>query len=865
MQRHHLFIVTLLFIFSCQEKKQIQRDTLHAIPIDAALIFVIDDIESSMESINNNNIWRAFQEEAIINNDLNQIIDLNRSLNEYASTLPITNPIFFSLHPTGSESLGWLSITSTKNQNNKIQLLELALENFVEVKTSNYSNTLINQVLLKHQSFYYSITQGLLITSTEKILVEDAIRQLKTEVNLTQNTAFNSLNKTSNKSDDFNLYISTKNFDKISAGFMLNPSGFNEYAEWMQWDLELTNKGALFSGMSIGYDSLAQSLTAFESNEGHKVLATTSLPNNTAIFISKCFENFKQYNRKRLKNLIKNHQEISYQKLINQFNKNVIETFESWIDNEFTFFMVKNGELFSNALSVHIANDEITNNYLNSNANSIINYRQFDIYDWPELSGFYPVLGYTNISQNAYAVTIGEQLIISGSLALIKGLINDYLAEKTLVKSKKYNKCIDELDNKSNILIYLQNPAILELSNHFFKSDFIEFINSNKSSLSKLGAIAVQFNTKGNHCYSNAYLLTQKEEFTNAKTIWSQQIEHEVSSKINLVKNHYTDEQEILIQDTTGNIHLISADGKTLWTRNIPQLILGEVHQIDKYKNNKLQMLFNTKSKLYLIDRNGMDIKGFPVNLKQESTLPLSLFDYEKNRTYRILVSCGNKHYMYDKNGEIVSGWKLKKTKTDAKHSAKHFVVSNKDYIILTEENGTLHLLNRRGEQRLKIEEKIDFSDNPPQVLYGQSLADTRIIIIDKEGVQQNILFDGSVDYSLQFDYEDNIEYHNENNHQILIEENRIKVNGTNMNASFNLASKQLDFSESLIFNEQIYLSFTDKENNEAYLIVEPDQIADGFPVHGKSLAKISDIDLDGKLNFIVQGESGMLYNYSAE
>jgi len=865
MQKHHLFLIALLFIFSCQEKKQMQRDSLHAIPIDAALVFVIDNIESSIEAIDNNDIWHMLKKEALKNNDFHQIIDLNWSLNKYASTLPSKNPIYLSLHPTGSESVGWLSITSTKNQTNNIQLLELALENFAEIKTSNYSHTLIHQILLNHQSFYYSITNGLLITSKEKILIEDAIRQLKTKINLTQSSAFNSLNKTSNKSDDFNLYVSTKNFDKISHSFMLNPSGFNDYAEWMQWDVELTNKGALLSGMSIGYDSLAQSLRAFESNEGHRVIATSSLPSNTAIFISKCFENFKQYNRKRLKNLIKNHQKTSYQKLINQFNKNVIETFESWIDNEFTFFMVKNGALFSEALSIHIANDEITNNYLNSNADSIINYRQFDIYDWPELKGFYAILGYTNASKNTYAVSINEQLIISESLALIKGIINDYLSGKTLVKSKKYNNCIDELGSKSNILIYLQNPAVLELSNLFFKPDFIEFISGNKSILSKLGAIAVQFNTKENHCYSNAYLLSQKEEIANARTIWSQQIEHEVSSKINLVKNHYSNEQEILVQDIKGNIHLISADGKTLWTRNIPQLILGEVHQIDKYKNNKLQLLFNTKSKLYLIDRNGEDIKGFPINLKEESTLPLSLFDYEKNKSYRILVSCANKYYMYDKNGKIVDGWKLNATKTDAKHSAKHFVVSNKDYIILTEENGTLHLLNRRGEQRLEIDKKIDFSDNPPQVLFGQSLADTRIIVIDKEGVQQNILFDGSIDYSLQFDYEDNIEYHYENNHQILIEGNRMKVNGINMDATYNLASKQLDFSESLIFNKQIYLSFTDKENNEAYLIVEPDQIADGFPVHGKSLAKISDIDLDGKLNLIVLGESGMLYNYSVE
>ena len=46
---------------------------------------------------------------------------------------------------------------------------------------------------------------------------------------------------------------------------------------------------------------------------------------------------------------------------------------------------------------------------------------------------------------------------------------------------------------------------------------------------------------------------------------------------------------------------------------------------------------------------------------KQETTLPLSLFDYEKNKNYRIMLSCNKNHYMYDKKWGIYFGMEIKK------------------------------------------------------------------------------------------------------------------------------------------------------------------------------------------------------------
>ena len=122
------------------------------------------------------------------------------------------------------------------------------------------------------------------------------------------------------------------------------------------------------------------------------------------------------------------------------------------------------------------------------------------------------------------------------------------------------------------------------------------------------------------------------------------------------------------------------------------EAIIGPVHQIDIYKNNKLQLLFNTQNKVFLIDRKGRDVESYPFSLPEQTNLSLALFDYEKNKNYRILLSCGKKHFMFDKKGKLVRGWKLNQTKSNAVHVAKHSVVGGKDYILLAEENGTLNV-----------------------------------------------------------------------------------------------------------------------------------------------------------------------------
>ena len=107
------------------------------------------------------------------------------------------------------------------------------------------------------------------------------------------------------------------------------------------------------------------------------------------------------------------------------------------------------------------------------------------------------------------------------------------------------------------------------------------------------------------------------------------------------VKNYITKKLDIVVQDTKNNLNLISNNGKVLWKKRIDQPILGKVSQIDIYKNGGLQLIFNTKNKIYVLDRNGKDVMPFPKTFKDPITQPLAVFDYDKNKNYRILITQG--------------------------------------------------------------------------------------------------------------------------------------------------------------------------------------------------------------------------------
>lgn len=110
------------------------------------------------------------------------------------------------------------------------------------------------------------------------------------------------------------------------------------------------------------------------------------------------------------------------------------------------------------------------------------------------------------------------------------------------------------------------------------------------------------------------------------------------------------------------NSHLalcLSEDGKDLWGIPFKDKLCGYAATIDYYANGKLQILFGAGSRMYLIDRLGRFVSGFPVDLGKEILLGPQPYDFNGTGKYNAMVlHKDNTVEMYDMKGRKPDSWK---------------------------------------------------------------------------------------------------------------------------------------------------------------------------------------------------------------
>lgn len=125
------------------------------------------------------------------------------------------------------------------------------------------------------------------------------------------------------------------------------------------------------------------------------------------------------------------------------------------------------------------------------------------------------------------------------------------------------------------------------------------------------------------------------------------------------VKNSGTGKTNLLYQNEHKALCLKEEGGKGLWGVPFGQDICGTAECIDYYANGKLQFLFGAGSKIYLIDRLGRFVSGFPVELGKEILIGPAAYDFSGTRKYNILVlHRDNTVEMYNLQGAKPASWK---------------------------------------------------------------------------------------------------------------------------------------------------------------------------------------------------------------
>jgi hypothetical protein len=455
---------------------------------------------------------------------------------------------------------------------------------------------------------------------------------------------------------------------------------------------------------------------------------------------------------------------------------------------------------------------------------------------------------------DARFVTVYDNfLVFSNTEQGLQEYLLNMVRGSTLSRDNSFQRFRQSRLSRTNMNVFVDVNKAFSLRNEIFATDLLKQIEEKEENLRRFGMINWQVqHDKG--LYNNSLaieILPEMDE--NAQTTWQSQIGSDIATKPLLVINHNDRaNREIIFQDVQHNIHLVSGSGRIRWTVPLPGPVLGEIKQVDYYKNGRLQFLFNTKEKLFLIDRNGNNVAHFPVTLKSPATNGVNVFDYHNNRDYRYFVAGEDrKIYAYDFEGKIILGWNFGQTDSEVTTPVQHFRISGNDYIVF-KDNSKIYIQDRQGETRVSVSEQ--FSNS-------------------KGGKVFYLWFDGKVEEKKSARFSENHFFTvddldgNDIPDFVFVDGNEVTVMDE---AGKKLFSQKLDYP--IDHQPNIYtfatdlkkVGVTDATSNRIYLFNPDGKLHTGFPLQGNSeftIGKLSDGSTG--LNLIVGSEGGKLYNYT--
>ncbi|MBN1183318.1 MAG: hypothetical protein JXB49_13585 [Bacteroidales bacterium] len=901
-------------IYLKKQKVEI-TDVYQVIPTDATIIIESRSLTELAKKWENIQFLTSLDELKIVNNIHSGILFLDSIFNNNPEIKSVfeTNPLVISLHLSGKDqcnAIFYIKLKEKGQDDSFVTFAKKITEKKYEVNERKYEHTKIYDFTahgsVKPGDFSCAFTHDICVISFSSLLLESAIRQANADIKIKDQTGFLKVYETAGKYVDANLYVNHQNLAKFTS-VALSPAKQSKIlnapllANWTELDITIKNTSFLLNGFTFSNDSTNQYLNIFKNQEPQKNTLEEYIPADVSAFLFMGIEDNIQFRKDFKSYLTKDGKINKYNQEVNKINNltgaNIEEIFNAIVDREIALAITRSNDFENAKNSFSIIKTksksetkkaliEILQNFAekeNSNVNDnkytyrVDNETQFDIYKFPANKLIYTLYGEVFANTESSYFTILDNYLIFGPS--IKGL-SDFLylnvLHKTLSNDNSYKQFTDYLSGKTNLFIYANTDKGYEYISHFLNTTQKKAFKDNFDILKKYQLLACQFNTSEDMFFTNCAIQCISEYQEAPHTVWESLLDTIIDFKPRLLVNHNTNDKEIFVQDLKNNIYLINKAGRILWKLPLHEKIMSDIFQVDFYKNNKLQILFNTKSQLHLIDRNGNYVERYPVTLRSTATNGMALFDYENNQDYRIFIAGEDRQiYVYDKEGNVIPGWEFEGSESIISNEVQHFRLGDKDYIVFADKN-RVYILDRKGNTRVPLSTQFCKSNNNLFVLEEETTnSKARLAVTDTAGRIFYIYFDGKVEKvslgsfspSHYFDYQD-FDADGKKDY-IILDKNKLAI--------YNQVLKELfscKFDEEINSPPAYYhfsqndrkIGIVSKKSNKIYLFSKDGSTYKGFPLKGYTPFSIGIFQETGNnFNLIVGSSDGFLYNYSVQ
>ncbi len=880
---------------------------IEAIPQDVSFFVETQDFTELIAELSKNQIWTSLLKTNSFPQVKKYYVDAAIILNNYPKIKDIlsSNKTYLAVRRQGKNKVDLLLVMAFKNYRSLRDLnkaiAEALLQNKIKLSKTDYNDQKVFFFTANGQKYYFSFTNGLFLFSRSYLFLQNSLRQLLSNSSLRTIPEFNLVTQKAGSQSPTTIYINYSNLkyafiNQLSAFGNIQMTKLGNFAAWSSYDIQLSGNFIRMLGYTSVDEKLSKFLRIFYGVEPEKFYVDKILPGNTVKYEIFTFSDYIKFMQNYQKYLTtKDLNNIYKQKLIEIKNKYKVAldiAMYNIIDNSITVAKVKENPLSNttyNYLLLKIKStsaikkllQEIITSYANQHNISpksfVTKYpnTNISIYKLPDSSLFTVLYGQlAHFTYQKYAFILDNYLVLTSNKNAIKSFINSYLAKDFLFNRKDYKQFRVNITPRTNYIIYIHKPLNSPKIKYYLTPQAAQNFSKYRSFFNGVDNFASEFYFSDGVFISFALLNFNPQKAQN-QSIWNKKLYGKIITKPFIFINHNTGAKEIFVGDDKGNIYLINRNGQILWSRNIGEPIAGQIYMIDYYQNHKFQLLFNTKSKIYIIDRLGRDVANFPITPPDKISTSISVFNYEKDGNYRIFVPCANnKVYLYNKKGKLNPQWLITQLTAPLTMPVQHFLYKGKDYIVFADDQHT-YILNRRGETRIEVKRNFAKAPNTPfylipadskhpKPMFVTTTTSGKLAFIDFQG---NVFFvntpgkftdnhsfvlkdlDGDNNYEFIFAQDDKVYIYQEEN-------KAIKLTAT-------FAAQGNIIPGFTLYNfgpGKIKVGFvTDK--NLIYLIDKAGKLHKGFPKEGSTKFTITQLIKDNGFN-VLTGQQNFLINY---
>ncbi|NNC82524.1 MAG: hypothetical protein HKN79_03025 [Flavobacteriales bacterium] len=838
-----LSLAAIIFILFIDTQPKTERSSiLDNISSDACVVLEIDDLMSWNETVRNGSVlwpeaatlpgWQDFESALLtLERHLSTPLDLK---------IDSTWNLIFSLHPTGAQGQSWMASISLPTELSSWDANSLAEGLGVHVEMEKvYDEVPIFKTSYDEGILFVSVRNGVVQISRDILCIEKHLRPLPESLSVSR--AFMASRETRGNQQEAHLHI---NWSKIGSTLRsLLPHSQDAHLQttmgvWSTADILSKPNSIYFNGLIQTPDSLKNHLSPFrKEGRGSIDELLDIIPDHCSQLIYEHIKDFSPYIQ---------GDSLS---LLDFIGAGMARVYIDDGSGALPILMARVDD--ANGLQAHLDASFVTSRFMGLPVWAEVGDAGLDsLLEGYDISIEQPILGY-----------IDDALIIAPDQDAIEEFYVKYRASRTLASNPHFKQLQDDLDDRYSILYYFDLQRLSQEVDWSTMGAPLDRMASHTEVLEKFQALVIQYEPAGEGLFhQHALLRYNPSTKSQSGSIWEMVLDHGIEGRIHTHKNHYTQQYEILIQDSTHSLSLIDNLGKTLWTRDLDGPIHSEITQVDIYKNGKLQMLFSTDGTVYGLDRKGRDLEGFPLRVEGGLSAPIAVLDYDKNRSYRILIPTHDGMVLnYTTDGSPVDGWKFKSLDVPVIDQIKHFSINNKDYIMVIDADLSVRFLRRDGKVRYGGDDLrlADGSTGPFHVIAGKNIKQSSIVHHNAQGALVITELSGPtyvLDEKGQIDPPTQKLYSLQDGMFIRFDENRKEL------SRIELPESELE----LDLISQVHYGFRDSESQLYYLYDSEGTLEENFPVPG-STASVQDMDGDGRMDLIVLDANGILYRYALD